>query len=107
MVSERHPHLVPKFAQRLAEALGIPYVEALRKTRATEEQKGMNNSSFQAKNLDASLDVIPFVGMERPGLFVDDMYDSGWTVTVAIALLRQAGAGVIFPFTLSKASGRE
>lgn len=107
MVSQRHPHLVPEFAERLAEALGVRYVDALRKTRTTEEQKGMDNSSFRAKNLDGSLEVIPFEQMEQPGLFVDDMYDSGWTVTVAIALLRKAGAGIVYPFTLSKASGVE
>ena len=107
MVSSRHPDLVPDFARRLAEALGIRYVEALRKIRPTEEQKGMDNSSFRAMNLDGSLEIVPFEGMNQPGLFVDDMYDSGWTATVAIALLRQAGAGIIYPFTISKASGRE
>lgn len=107
MVSQRRPQLVSDFARRLADELGIRYVEALRKTRETEEQKGMDNSSFRAKNLDGSLEVIPFEGMDRPGMFVDDMYDSGWTVTVAAALLRGAGAGRIYPFTLSKASGVE
>jgi ATP-dependent DNA helicase RecQ len=107
MVSERRPFLVPEFAQRLAEALDIRYVAALRKLRATEEQKVMDNSSFRAKNLDGSLEVVPFEGIERPGLFVDDMHDSGWTATVAVALLRQAGAGPVFPFALSKAAGPE
>jgi len=105
MVSDRRPQLVPNFAQRLAMTLGIPYVHALRKIRATEEQKSMENAHFRARNLDGSLAVVPFEGMERPGLFVDDMYDSGWTATVAIALLRQAGAGVVFPFALAKVSG--
>jgi ATP-dependent DNA helicase RecQ len=105
MVSDRRPQLVPNFAQRLAMALGIAYVDALRKIRATEEQKSMENAPFRARNLDGSLAVVPFEGMERPGLFVDDMYDSGWTATVAIALLRQAGAGVVFPFALAKVSG--
>jgi len=104
MVSSRHPDLVPDFAQRLGAALGIPYVGALRKIRETGQQKGMDNNSFRARNLDGSLEVVPFTGMASPGLFVDDMYDSGMTVTVAIALLRRAGAGVIYPFTLSKAS---
>jgi ATP-dependent DNA helicase RecQ len=105
MVSDRRPRLVRDFAQRLAVALGIPFVDALRKIRATEEQKSMENAPFRAKNLDGSLEVVPFEGLERPGLFVDDMHDSGWTATVAIALLRQAGAGVVFPFALAKVSG--
>jgi ATP-dependent DNA helicase RecQ len=107
MVSSRHPELVPDFAGRLAEALGIRYVEALRKSRSTDEQKVMQNASFRAKNLDGSLEVIPGADIAGPGLFVDDMWDSGLTVTVAVALLRRNGAGEVFPFTLSKASNRE
>lgn len=108
MVSSRHPDLVPDFARRLADALGIRYVDALRKKRPTEEQKAMQNNSFRAKNLDDSLEVIPGVDIAGAGLFVDDMYDSGLTVAVAVALLRRAaGAGPVFPFTLSKASNRE
>lgn len=107
MVSDRHPDLVPNFARRLARELGVPYVEAFRKIRPTEEQQDMQNSSFRARNLDGSLEVIRFDGMERPGLLVDDMYDSGWTVAVAAALLRDAGAGPVHPFTLSKAFDKE
>lgn len=107
MPSLNRPDLVPEFAERLGEALGLPVHRALRKSFATEEQKGMENSSFRARNLDGSLEVTPFIDMEQPGLFVDDMYDSGWTVAVAVAVLRRAEAGVVFPFTLSKASGRE
>lgn len=106
MVSDRRPQLVPDFAARLAATLAIPYVESLRRIRTTHEQKSMENTPFRAKNLDGSLEVTPFEGMERPGMFVDDMYDSGWTATVAIALLRQAGAGVVFPFVLAKVSGK-
>lgn len=107
MVSDRRPNLVPSFSRRLAKALGCRYVEALKKTRKTEQQKGMENASFRVRNLDGSLEIIPFEGMDQPGLFIDDMYDSGWTVTVAIALLRRAGSGVVFPFTLSKVSDKE
>jgi ATP-dependent DNA helicase RecQ len=105
MVSNRRPNLVPDFARRLAAKLGIRYVDALITIRARDEQKAMQNASFRAMNLDGSLEVVPFDAMEQPGLFVDDMYDSGWTATVAIALLRQAGAGAVFPFALAKVSG--
>jgi ATP-dependent DNA helicase RecQ len=107
MPSLNRPELVPGFAERLGDVLDIPVHRVLKKLRTTEEQKGMENSSFQASNLDGSLAVDHFEGMEQPGLFVDDMYDSGWTVAVAVALLRRAGAGVVYPFTLSKAAGRE
>ncbi len=107
MPSDHRPNLVPDFAKRLAGALGLRYVEALRKTRPTENQKAMQNNSFRAKNLDGSLEVVAGAPLDGPGLFVDDMYDSGMTVTVAVALLKRAGAGPVHPFTLSKASNRE
>jgi len=37
----------------------------------------------------------------KPILLVDDRTDSGWTLTVVTQLLRQAGAGPVYPFTLA------
>jgi ATP-dependent DNA helicase RecQ len=34
-------------------------------------------------------------------LLVDDVVDSGWTMTVAARLLRQAGAVAVLPFALA------
>jgi ATP-dependent DNA helicase RecQ len=36
-----------------------------------------------------------------PVLLVDDVVDSGWTMTVAARLLRQAGAPAVLPFALA------
>jgi ATP-dependent DNA helicase RecQ len=41
-----------------------------------------------------------------PVLLVDDMVDSGWTLTWVSVLLRQHGSGPVFPFALAKASPR-
>jgi len=41
-----------------------------------------------------------------PMLLVDDMVDSGWTLTLAAVLLRQHGSGPVYPFALAKASPR-
>jgi ATP-dependent DNA helicase RecQ len=52
------------------------------------------------------LDLPPAARDGLPGrsvLLVDDRVDSGWTVTVAARLLRQAGAGEVHPFTLGTA----
>jgi ATP-dependent DNA helicase RecQ len=35
-------------------------------------------------------------------LLVDDEIGSGWTATVAAALLREAGAGAVYPLTVWK-----
>ena len=36
----------------------------------------------------------------RPVLLLDDVMDSGWTLTLAARLVRQAGASAVYPFTL-------
>ena len=99
--SRRHPELVPAFAEHLAAALGLPFVPALVKLHDTTEQKAMQNSSQQARNLDGSLAIhgeIP----PGPCLLVDDMVDSRWTFTVAAWLLREYGAGPVFPLALAQ-----
>ncbi len=105
--SLNHPDLIPEFAERLGEVLGLPVRRALRKTRQTEEQKNMENAEYQARNLDGSIEVTPFRGMEQPGLLVDDMYDKGGTITHAVALLRRANSGPVLPFVLARVSQAE
>jgi ATP-dependent DNA helicase RecQ len=39
----------------------------------------------------------------RTVVLVDDWTDSGWTLTVAARLLRQAGAAEVLPFVLAQA----
>jgi ATP-dependent DNA helicase RecQ len=99
--SKRHPELVPAFAERLAAALGLPFVSALEKVRETAEQKAMQNSSQQARNLDGSLAITGPIPT-GPCLLVDDMVDSRWTFTVAAWLLREHGAGPVFPLALAQ-----
>ena len=96
-----HPNLVPDFAQRLAHALGIPFVACVRKVRHTDPQKTMQNSYQQARNLARAFTIDAWPGIGGAGLLVDDMADSGWTFTVVAALLREAGSGPVFPFALA------
>jgi ATP-dependent DNA helicase RecQ len=99
--SQRHPVLVPAFAERLAAALGLPFVAALEKVHDTAPQKDMQNSSQQARNLDGSLAITGEIP-SGPCLLVDDMVDSRWTLTVAAWLLREHGAGPVFPLALAQ-----
>jgi ATP-dependent DNA helicase RecQ len=105
--SLNRPELVPALAVGVAAALGLPYVDAIKKTKQTAEQKEMENSAFQVQNLDGAFEIVPFNGMERSGLLIDDMYDSGWTMTVVTMLLREAGAGPVFPLAIARTSGKE
>lgn len=102
--SHRHAMLVPDFAKRLADRLRLPFVEAIRKTRATELQKTRQNSFQQARNLENVFEVEESVVRRGPVLLVDDMVDSRWTLTVLAWKLLTAGAGPVFPFALADSS---
>ena len=43
----------------------------------------------------------------EPVLLVDDIVDSGWTMTIIAALLRQAGSGPVWPLALASAKPGE
>jgi ATP-dependent DNA helicase RecQ len=100
--SLRHPALVPEFARKLANALGLPFHIVLEKTDARPEQKTMANSIQQARNIDGSLGLVASRIPDGPVLLVDDMVDSKWTITVASYLLRKHGSGPVWPLALAQ-----
>ncbi len=95
--------LVPKFARRLANLLGLPFIEAITKPQANQPQKFQQNRYHQCKNLDGVFRINPGIPKD-PVLLVDDVIDSGWTMTVLSALLRQAGCSTVFPVALATTS---
>jgi ATP-dependent DNA helicase RecQ len=96
--------LVADFARRLADALGIEYREALRKVRETPQQKTMQNSQQQLRNVIGAFEVDPVQISAEPLLLVDDVVDSRWSITECVRLLRAAGTGLVFPFALADSS---
>ena len=105
--SRRHPNLVPDFAERLGATLGLPFRAVLIKTDDRPEQKDMQNSAQQMRNVEGSLGFSQNPVLPGPVLLVDDMVDSGWTFTVASSLLRERGCGAVFPFALANTGNRE
>lgn len=125
--SRNRPALVADFAQRLAKQLGVPFVAVIHKQRENQPQKDMRNSVQQLRNV---LDAFEVPGQQPEGLvqsvvwnagrllgrvgpipsgpvlLVDDMVDSGWTLTLLAVLLRLRGSGPVHPFALAKASPR-
>lgn len=95
------PDLVPNFAQRLAERLGLPFKPAVTKVRQNRPQKEMNNSYQQADNLDGVFEIDTDQISPDAVFLIDDMVDSRWTFTVIAALLRRAGSGQVFPIALA------
>ncbi|QDC06026.1 RecQ family ATP-dependent DNA helicase [Pseudomonas sp. SWI7] len=100
--SLKHPEIVPNFAKRLADSLGLPFYEMLVKTEDRPEQKTMANATQQARNLDGSLALVDQPIPRGPVLLVDDIVNSRWTLTVAAWLLRMGGSGEVWPMALSQ-----
>lgn len=98
--SNRHPDLVPDFARRLGEKLGIPFIHAVFKIKETRPQKEQENSAFQCRNLDGVFAITDEVSNQAVFL-IDDAVDSGWTFTIIAALLRQTGVGAVYPVALT------
>lgn len=99
--SRTHPGLVRDFAVRLSVALGVDCVEALRKTRDIAEQKTMENSYQQCKNVLGAFRAERSLIRSGPVILVDDLVDSRWTLTICGASLRQRGSGPVYPFVLA------
>jgi ATP-dependent DNA helicase RecQ len=104
--SSRHPNLVPDFAARLANALGLPLAPVLVCAQPRPEQKTRHNSTLQARNALEMLGIRAELVQPGPVLLVDDIIDSGWTLTMAAWLLRKHGSGIVYPFALARSSGR-
>ena len=103
--SLRRPELVPNFASRLAQSLGLACEDVVVKVRHTEPQKTMQNSQQQYRNIWDAFEIRGEVP-SGPVLLVDDMVDSRWTLTVVGSVLRQAGSGPVLPLALADTAGR-
>ena len=103
--SSRRPELVPEFARRLAHALRLPFRAPLTRKLSRPEQKTMENSDKQARNVLGSLTVDERAILAGPVLLVDDLVDSRWTFTVAAWELRRRRGGKVWPLALAVAGG--
>jgi ATP-dependent DNA helicase RecQ len=100
MPSRSHPDLVGDLARRVADVGKLPLVDALevRGPRPPDDVA----SAPRVEALLAGLVVRHGVTVpdDGPILLVDDTYRSGWTMTVAAALLREAGASDVMPLVV-------
>ena len=101
--SLNHPTLVPNFARKLAAMLQIPFWEGVAKVKDNPPQKEQQNRYHQCRNLDGVFEIQGDVP-SGPVLLVDDIVDSGWTLTIVSALLLQNGSGPVYPIALASTS---
>jgi ATP-dependent DNA helicase RecQ len=94
--SRHHPERVLGMAAHLAEVGRLPLLEPLRAEGPAPAQDVA--SSVRVEQLLERLTLDPQVALpDGPVLLVDDVARTRWTLTVATALLRAAGAGGVLP----------
>ena len=101
--SLNHTQLVPEFAKRLAQKLGLPFIDAIEKIKQNAPQKAQENRFHQCHNLDGVFSIKEPIPQGNVFL-IDDVVDSRWTLTVLSALLQQAGSGKVYPVALASTS---
>jgi len=105
VASTTRPRLVEHLATGLARFLGVPVLGAVRPVAGHEapDRHDVNSATRLAGVVRRlSLDAAPSALTGLRVLLVDDLADSGWTLTVAARQLRLAGAAEVYPFVLAQ-----
>ena len=99
--SRSHPLLVASLASRLAEVGRLPLLGTLDLVRDTPAG-GRSNSAQRLRAVHGAFAVPEGTVLDgSPVLLVDDRVDTGWTLTEAARVLREAGAGPVLPLVLA------
>jgi ATP-dependent DNA helicase RecQ len=104
MASESRPLLVRGLAERIARTGRMLYAGELAYRAGSPGRQ--YNSAQRVQAIRGTLTVPPplaeaMKGVGGPVLLVDDRIDTGWTMTMAAALLRHAGAPAVLPLALA------
>lgn len=95
--------LVEDFAKRLARQMGLSCGPLLCK-RPSPQQKKMENSAYQCRNALDSFSAAEGARVPDRVILVDDIVDSGWTLTVCGYRLMERGCHEVYPFALASSS---
>jgi ATP-dependent DNA helicase RecQ len=98
MPSRRFPLLVTSIAGQVARVGRLPLVDALGVSGPPPTAEAA--SAVRARDLLARTSVRDGVSFDGPVLLVDDTVRTRWTVTVASALLAEAGASQVMPLAV-------
>jgi ATP-dependent DNA helicase RecQ len=104
--SRVQPGLVNDTAQRIAAIGRLPYLGTVEPVDPTGHPTPRGNSAQRLLQVHDAFHISEALREavqqnQGPILLVDDRVDTGWTMTVAARLLRQAGADAILPFALA------
>ncbi|MFF1872327.1 RecQ family ATP-dependent DNA helicase [Kitasatospora herbaricolor] len=106
MASSRRPQLVGSLGAQIASIGRLPLLGRIEYAAGHAPQGGRSNSAQRLHSLAGALVLSPGLAealaeAAGPVLLIDDLVDSGWTVTVAARLLRRAGASAVLPLVLA------
>ncbi|MER6946076.1 RecQ family ATP-dependent DNA helicase [Nonomuraea sp. NPDC000554] len=105
--SSSRPLLVRGFAERLAQVGRLTYLGELgyragppgQQFNSAKRVQAVRGTLAMPKELSAAV-----AGCGGPVLLIDDRVDTGWTMTLATALVRHAGAPAVLPLALAATS---
>jgi ATP-dependent DNA helicase RecQ len=104
MPSRGHPSRVRSLAEHIATVGKLPLLDVFEVSGTPVPSA--SSSKVRADGLLEQLTVHPGTPIpDGPVLLVDDTYRSGWTMTVAGALLRDAGASAVLPLVVHRLIG--
>jgi ATP-dependent DNA helicase RecQ len=100
--SRSRPRLVGSLAGRLAQVGRLAMLGTLDRVRDEPPSTGRSNSAQRLRAVHGALAVPPGMVLDgAPVLLVDDRVDTGWTLTEAARVLREAGSGPVLPLVLA------
>ena len=107
--SRTRPLLIESLGRRIAGIGRLPYLGALayadggpgpRRHNSAQRLRSVWNALTVPEALAAAL-----AALDGPVLLIDDRIETGWTITVAAKLLREAGAPAVLPLVLAVNAG--
>jgi ATP-dependent DNA helicase RecQ len=111
MPSRTRPALIESLGRRIADIGRMPYLGGLAYAGAAHAGRPARqyNSAQRLSSIWPALTVPQplrgaVAGLGGPVLLVDDRVETGWTITVAAKLLREAGAAAVLPLVLAVGS---
>ncbi|MDV7134899.1 RecQ family ATP-dependent DNA helicase [Williamsia muralis] len=104
--SDTHPILIGSVTDRLSELGRLTNLGTLRYAPDRRPVTAANSAYRVAALAESWVDPDPAVLFEVAGpvLLVDDIADTGWTLTMAARQVRRAGASEVLPFALASVS---
>ena len=103
MDSVARPRLIGSLAGRLAELGRLANLGTLR-YRPDRRPVSAANSAYRVAALNDSWETPDLSAVGGPVLLVDDLTDTGWTLTMAARVVRDGGAPAVLPFAMAAVS---